>query len=130
MKGHIMPNLNRATIMGHLGQDPELRHTQNGKAVLNLSIATTKGKDENKRTEWHRAVVWGINAEKLSSQCKKGDVVYVDGELQTRSWEKDGTKHYTTEIQAWTAYRIDYRKTEKPAESVQEPSEPVDDIPF
>jgi single-strand DNA-binding protein len=97
--------LNRAQLMGNLGADPELRFTQSGTAVLNLRLATTtrfKDKDGTwqDRTEWHSVVVWGARAEALGKLLEKGSTVYVEGELRTSSYEKDGEKRYKTEVHA------------------------------
>ena len=98
-------SLNRVIIMGNLGQDPDLRYTQNQTAVCTLSVATTEfrstpeGRQET--TEWHRVVVWGKQAENASKYLSKGRTVMIEGRLQTRSWEdKQGQKRYTTEIVA------------------------------
>lgn len=100
-----MRGVNKAIILGNIGRDPETRYTQSGAAVTNVSIATTKawtdkegGKQE--RTEWHRVVFFGKLAEIAGEYLRKGSQVYVEGELRTREWEKDGAKHYTTEIAA------------------------------
>ena len=101
-----MSSLNKAMIMGNLGQDPELRHTQNQNATATLSVATTeKWKDDigqmKEKTEWHRVVVWGKQAENCAKYLTKGRTVFVEGRLQTRKWDdKDGSTKYTTEIVA------------------------------
>ncbi len=99
-------SVNKATILGNLGADPEIKYLPSGQAVCELRIATTETyKDKNDqrqdRTEWHRIVVWGKTAENCAKFLKKGQQVYVDGRIQTRSWEnKEGVKQYTTEIVA------------------------------
>ncbi|MBE7562696.1 single-stranded DNA-binding protein [Acidithiobacillus sp. HP-6] len=99
-----MSGVNKVIIMGRLGQDPEIRYTPAGKAVANLSIATSenfKDKDGNKveRTEWHRAVLFGRTAEVAGEYLRKGSMAYVEGRLQTRKWtDKEGQDRYTTEI--------------------------------
>lgn len=101
-----MASLNRVMIIGNLGQDPELRYTQNQTAVCTLNIATTDsrvGADGQKKdfTEWHRVVVWSRQAENCAKYLAKGRPVFVEGRLQTRSWEdQNGNKRYTTEIVA------------------------------
>ena len=97
--------INRVTLVGNLGQDPEMRNTNSGMAVCNLSVATThraKDRDGNyqDQVEWHRVSVFGKTAENVNRYCRKGRQVYVEGRLQTRSWEKDGVKRYSTEIVA------------------------------
>ena len=101
-----MSGVNKVILIGRLGQDPEVRYTPSGQAVANFSMATSEnwtGKDGQKqeRTEWHKIVVWGRLAELCKDYLRKGRQVYIDGKLQTRSWDdKDGKKRYTTEIVA------------------------------
>ncbi len=98
--------VNKAIIIGNLGQDPEVRYTQSGTAVANFSVATTekwKDKDGNsqEQTEWHRIVAFARLAEICGEYLSKGSKVYIEGRIQTRQWEdKDGNKRYTTEIVA------------------------------
>ncbi len=97
--------LNRATLLGNLGAEPELRFTQNGGAVLNLRLATTtsyldRDKQRQERTDWHAVVVWGKRAEALAKILTKGSRLYVEGSIQTSSYEKNGEKRYKTEINA------------------------------
>ena len=98
--------LNKVMIIGRLGRDPEVRYTQDGTAVTNFSVATSddwtdKATGEKKeRTEWHRIVTFRRLAEVCGEYLAKGRQVYVEGRLQTRSWEKDGITRYTTEILA------------------------------
>jgi single-strand DNA-binding protein len=102
-------SLNKVMILGRLGQDPELKHTPNGMAVANFSVATSESwNDKNtgqkqERTEWHRIVVWGKLAELCGQYLSKGRQVFLEGKIQTRSWDdKEGNKRYTTEIVAST----------------------------
>lgn len=95
--------LNKVMLIGHLGNDPEVRVLSNGTTVANFSIATNEYyRDQNgeqkERTEWHRVVVYGKLAEVCRQYLKKGKQVYVEGRLQTRTWEKEGKKNYITEI--------------------------------
>ena len=98
--------VNKVIIVGNLGADPELRYTQGGQAVANFRVATNekwtnKEGEGQERTEWHRIVVWGRQAENCEKYLSKGRQVYVEGRLQTREWEdRDGNKRYTTEIVA------------------------------
>ncbi len=93
-------------IVGRLGQDPELRYTQGGAGVATLNVATNenwvdKSGQKQERTEWHRVVVWGKQAENSAQYLKKGRQVFVEGRLQTRQWQdQSGNKRYTTEIVA------------------------------
>lgn len=101
-----MAGINKVILVGNLGSDPDLRSTPGGASVCEFSVATNeswKGKDgqTQDRTEWHKIIVWGRIAENCSKFLSKGRQVYVEGRLQTRSWEdKEGTKRYTTEIVA------------------------------
>lgn len=100
-----MSGVNKAMILGHLGNDPDVRSTDNGTKVANFSVATNnewKDKDGNKQSqaEWHRVVAWGKLAEICGEYLKKGKQVYIEGRIQTRKWEKDGKSGYTTEIVA------------------------------
>lgn len=98
--------LNRAILVGNLGMDPELKFTQGGQAVLRIRLATTesfvnKGGERQERTDWHTVIVWGKRAESLNKILSKGRTIWVEGRIQTRSWEdKDGGKRYATEINA------------------------------
>ena len=98
-----MSSVNKVILVGNLGRDAEMKHTPSGAAVSSFSLATTEkwtGKDGQKqeKTEWHRCVLWGKTAEAVSQYLTKGKQVYVEGRLETRQWEKDGQKHYSTEI--------------------------------
>ena len=97
--------LNRVILLGNLGADPELRVTPGGQAVLKLRLATNETYlDRNNvrqdRTEWHRVTVWGKRAEALGKFLTKGDLLMIEGRLQTSSYEKNGEKRYSTEIVA------------------------------
>src|SRR4051812_1034149 len=102
----VMAGVNKAMLLGRLGVDPEVRFTGGGQAGANFRIATQEawaGKDGNKkeRTEWHRIVVWGKQAENCGKYLKKGRECFVEGRIQTREWtNKEGQKQYTTEIVA------------------------------
>jgi single-strand DNA-binding protein len=102
-----MAGINKAILIGRLGSDPEVRYTPSGVAVANFNIATSeewKDKDsgeKKERTEWHRIVAWRKLGEICGEYLSKGRQVYIEGRIQTRSWEdKDGNKRYTTEIVA------------------------------
>lgn len=91
-------------MVGRLGKDPEVRHLENGATVANFSMATSETyKDrqtgeKREQTEWHNVVLWRGLAEVAEKYVKKGDMIYVEGKLKTRSWEKDGITRYTTEV--------------------------------
>lgn len=99
-------SVNKVILIGNLGADPELKYLPSGQSVCEIRIATTfdfKDKNDQKqeRTEWHRVVVWGKSAENASKYLRKGQQTYIEGRLQTRSWDgPDGKKNYTTEIMA------------------------------
>ena len=100
-----MASVNKVTIIGNLGKDPEVRYSPDGGAIANLAIATTsswkdKASGEKKEeTEWHRVVFYGRTAEVAGEYLKKGRSVYVEGRLKTRKWtDKEGQERYTTEI--------------------------------
>jgi single-strand DNA-binding protein len=101
-----MGSVNKVILVGRLGADPELKSTQSGRSVCNLSVATSEQwKDKQtgqkqEKTEWHRVTVWGDQAENCGKFLAKGREVYIEGKLQTRSYEKDGQKHYATDIVA------------------------------
>ena len=96
--------INRVTLVGNLGKDPEVRFTQDGKAIANLTLATSESwKDQSgqvqEKTEWHRIAIFGKLAEIAGEYLRKGSQVYFEGQLQTRKWvNKEGQDQYTTEI--------------------------------
>jgi single-strand DNA-binding protein len=127
-----MARLNKVMLIGHLGKDPELKYTPGGTAVATFSLATNEGykdKDGNwqERPEWHRLVVWNKQAETAAEYLKKGQQVYVEGRLQTRTWEKDGQKHYTTEIVVQN-FQMLGRKSEGGTGGAPEIPPPSDDL--
>jgi len=99
-----MRGVNKVILIGNVGGDPETRYMPNGNAVTNITLATTDSwKDKQtgqlqERTEWHRVVLFGKVAEIAGEYLRKGSQCYIEGRLQTREWEKDGIKRYTTEI--------------------------------
>ena len=120
--------VNKAILIGRLGADPELRYTSSGVAVVNFSIATDHGwKDDSgewqDRTEWHNIVAWRDLAERCAEYLKKGQRVYIEGRLQTRSWEgQDGVKRYKTEIVARMMEMLEGRQSTSEEETpVPEP---------
>ena len=108
--------INKVILIGNLGSDPELKSTPSGASVTNFTLATNEswvdGKGERQeKTEWHRIVVWGKLAEICNNFLKKGSKVYIEGRLQTRSWDgPDGNKRYTTEIVARDMQMLDARE--------------------
>jgi len=98
-------SINKAIIVGRLGQDPELRSTDSGMSVCNFSVATSESWTDNgekkEKTEWHRVVVWGRQAEVCGKYLIKGSLAYIEGKIQTRKYEdRDGIDRYSTEVVA------------------------------
>lgn len=133
--------MNRVILVGNLGKDVELRQTKGGTPVANFSLATKEfSKDQSgqsvEKTEWHSIVVWGKTAENVNKYLSKGSKVLVEGKLATRQWEKDGQKHYSTEVIANGVQFLDSKKeqTLTPAYAAQaggsEPTHDFDAIPF
>ena len=101
-----MSSINRATLIGRLGKDPEVRYMPGGEAIANITLATSenwkdKSGEKQERTEWHRVSMFGRLGEIAGEYLKKGSLVYIEGRIQTRKWQdKDGQDRYTTEIVA------------------------------
>lgn len=100
-----MGSVNKVILIGNLGADPELKYTPSQRPLCNLRIATTevykdKSGQRQEKTEWHRVTVWGDQAENCNKYLSKGRSVYIEGRLQTRSYDKDGQKHYATDVVA------------------------------
>ncbi len=100
-------SMNKVLLFGNLGRDPELRYTNGGQAVANFTLATSEkwggkdGKPEQEKTEWHRIVVWGRQAENCQKFLTKGSQALIEGRIQSRDWEdKEGNKRTSTEIVA------------------------------
>ena len=108
--------VNKIFIVGRLSRDPEIRYTQNGSAIANMTVATDEsftGSDGNKveRTEWHRVTVFGKMAENCGNYLGKGSLVHVEGSLATRKWQdQNGQDRYTTEIKAQRVQFLDRRE--------------------
>jgi len=107
--------INKVILVGNAGNDPEFRVMPNGNGVANVSLATSetwKDKstgDQQEKTEWHRVIFFNRLAEIVEQYIKKGSKLYIEGRLQTRSWEQDGVKRYTTEIVASEMQMLDSR---------------------
>ncbi len=144
-----MSSVNKALIIGNLGQDPEIKYTQSGSPVANLSVATSerwKDKstgDQKEQTEWHRVVVFGRLAEIAEQYLKKGSKVFIEGKIQTRDWEdSEGRKRYTTEVVAREMTMLDSKfsadsnsdssdsSDATPKETASKDSDFEEDIPF
>ena len=140
-----MSSVNKALIIGNLGQDPEIKYTQSGSPVANLSVATSeRWKDKNtgeqkEQTEWHRVVVFGRLAEIAEQYLKKGSKVFIEGKIQTRDWEDpEGNKKYITEVVAREMTMLDSRastdssasSSDNSAKDTAKDDNPEEDIPF
>lgn len=121
--------LNKVMLIGNLGQDPELKYTQSGTAVCKFSIATTENYRNNagerhQRTEWHNIVVWGKQGENVSKYIRKGSKVFVEGKIQSSSWEdKDGNKRFRVEINANGVTFLDSKSNGRGGSSEKQSSE-------
>ena len=136
--------VNRAFIIGNLGQDPNMRYMSSGSAVANISIATTEAwKDKQtgekkERTEWHRVAAFGRLAEIMGEYLRKGSQVYIEGKLRTRKYDKDGQTHYSTEIIADQMQMLGSRQGQSQSAPSSQPAAPPqsnsddfdDDVPF
>jgi len=146
-----MSGVNKVILIGRLGKDPEVRNLENGVSVANFTMATSETyRDRNtgekkEVTEWHNIVLWRGLAEISQKYLHKGDMVYIEGKLRTRSWEKEGVTRYITEVVADNMtmlggrssgnsgnYQSDYGS--RPAEKTTEPfsggADTTDDLPF
>ena len=139
-------SINKVILVGNVGKDPEVRYLDKSLAVANFTLATTErgyttqnGTQVPERTEWHNIVAWRGLAELAEKYIRKGSQLYIEGKIQTRSWEKDGIKRYTTEIFADTIQLLG-KKPENTealnsvaapqADSLQAPPHAEDDLPF
>ncbi len=135
-------SVNKVTLIGNLGADPEVRHTNDGTMIVNLKVATSESwKDKNtgerrERTEWHRVVIFNDNLGKIAEQyLKKGSKVYIEGALQTRKWQdQPGNDKYSTEIvlQRYRGELTMLGERQQPHGDGGRPQEPAidDSIPF
>lgn len=136
-----MASLNKATLIGHLGGDPEIRYMPSGDAVANFSIATTESwrdktsGEQREATEWHRLTMFGRLAEIAGQYLKKGSMIYVEGRIKTKKYtDKDGIERYSTGIECTTLKMLggksESQQTSSPATSNQTVNDLEDDIPF
>lgn len=140
-------SVNKVILVGNVGRDPEVRYLEKNVAVANFSLATTEraytlqnGTQVPERTEWHNIVVWRGLAEMAEKYIRKGAQLYIEGKIQTRSWEKDGIKRYTTEIYAETVQMLGKKQdspesqtnsvVNPPLNEVEAPPHAADDLPF
>lgn len=137
-----MASVNKVLLIGNLGNDPSVKFTASGQAVANFNLATSdkykdKGGEWQERTEWHKITLWARLAEIAGEHLTKGSTVYIEGRLQTREYEKDGVKRYTTEIVGEKMQMLSPKgeKRDAPAGQGQQSSNDAppfqdDDIPF
>lgn len=126
-------SLNQATLIGRLGDNPEIKYTAGGAVVANFSIATErymkKGEDYTNVTTWHKIVAWGKNAEFTKDYLKKGSLVMVIGFIDNHTWEHDGQKRFTSRIQVEKLQLLEKtRSADKAGEHQYQTSQ--DDVPF
>ena len=140
-----MASVNKVILVGNLGRDPEVRYTSSGTAVANVTLATTDqwsdqaSGERKERTEWHRLVIWGKQAEVAGEYLRKGKQIFVEGSLQTREWtDRENQKRYTTEIRVRN-FQMLGRRDDAPAAEPAEAAPAVaeggagydeDDVPF
>lgn len=132
--------VNKVIILGNLGQDPEVKYMESGKAIARFSVATSeqwKDKqtgEQKSLTEWHRVVCFDRLGEIAAEYLRKGSKVYIEGKLKTNSWEQDGVKRYATDIQARELQMLDSKgeRQDRPPNPPDEVTERnfEDDIPF
>jgi single-strand DNA-binding protein len=136
--------VNKVVLIGRLGKDPDVRYTPEGTMVTNFNLATDEQwRDKNgekvQRTEWHKIVTWGKLAEICGNYLVKGKLVFIEGRIQTRSWEdKEGNKRFTTEIIASNMQMLDSKGQNKTEDSSMDVASggpgdgnaPFDDVPF
>ena len=140
-------SVNKVILVGNVGKDPEVRYLEKNVGVANFTLATTErgftmqnGTQVPERTEWHNIVAWRGLAELAEKYIRKGTQLYIEGKIQTRSWEKDGIKRYTTEIYADTIQFLGKKPDSvdthtvsvatAPEPDVQAPPPAADDLPF
>lgn len=143
-------SVNKVILVGHVGKDPEVRYLDKDVAVANFTLATTErgrtlpnGTQIPERTEWHNIVAWRGLADISEKYIRKGSQLYIEGKLQTRAWEKDGVKRYSTEIYAETINLLGKKPehtealnnvvsapTANSSDDIQAPPHAEDDLPF
>lgn len=134
-----MSSVNKVILVGRVGKAPETRYTPDGKAIANLSLATSEKRKGEEATEWHRLVFFDKLAEVVTNYVKKGSLIYVEGKIQTRKWQdKEGQDRYSTEIVAnsmqmlggKTEEQTEQRNSAKKQEPAQNIADMDDDIPW
>jgi len=122
--------MNRVTLCGLLGKDPELRNTQNQTAVANFSVATSQKINGEEKTCWHYITVWGKLAENCAKYLRKGSKVLLEGEIDYQQWEKEGEKKYKTVINARTVEFLTPKKESNDTPQPDYNNPGLDDVPF
>lgn len=137
-----MSGINKVILVGYVGRDPEIRYLEGGVAVAKFSLATTesyKNKEGNKveQTEWHTVVAWRGLAEIIEKYVKKGQLLYIEGKIRTRTYGEENNKKYFTEVLADQMTMLGGKRDEnsmriesKPIETPMPATEPADDLPF
>jgi single-strand DNA-binding protein len=131
-----MSGANLVILIGRLGKNPEIKHLTSGTAISSFSLATSESwKDKNtgektEKTEWHNCKAFGRLAEVCSEYLTKGSQIYVEGKLETSSWDKDGTKHYRTEIVLNKMQMLGNHSWKEPSGVKQQAPINSNDIPF
>ena len=141
-----MRGINKTILIGHVGKDPEMRHLPSGTAIANFTMATSESRTDKQtgekvqKTEWHRVVAFGKLAGIIGEYVKKGTQIYIEGKLSTSSYDKDGQKHYSTQVVAEVMQMLggkpgdkpgDYAKASGSSGTERQPGEDFDDsIPF
>ena len=124
--------MNKAILIGNVGQDPELTYTQSGTPICKFSMATNERSGDEDITDWHNIIIWGKRAEVANKYVSKGDKLCVEGKIKTNKWEdKEGITRYMTQINVYNFEFISNRRREEDSQPPP-PQEPVndDDIPF
>lgn len=128
-----MAGVNKVIIIGNLGRDPEIRYSQQGLAIVNFPVATSEqwtdknSGERQEKTEWHRIIAFGKPAETLEKYLKKGSQIYIEGRLQTRTYDKEGQTHYITEIVANNFQFLGSRSDRGPGDAQQQGGQPQQD---
>lgn len=132
-----MASVNMAVIVGYVGDNPKVNMTQTGRKVAGITVATTEkgytaqsGVTYPDKTEWHQIVLWGRLAEVVEKYVHKGSMVYVQGKLRTRSYDKDGITRYTTEIEAEILQMLDRSPNASNIAPINNSVNNKDDVPF
>ena len=132
--------INKVILVGRTGKEPEIRYTAGGTALAKFSVATSEKQKDEEKTEWHNVVAWGKTAEFLEKYGYKGQLLYCEGKIQTRSWDdKEGNKRYTTEVVVQTVKALSWKNDGGNKQDNEPPDDhgPVgdgnfddDDVPF